>query len=296
MQFGIFLAFFAYFSFSCSDGSVKALGEHMSIFEIGFFSSLFALVPTLFTKRPEDNWGNVFVPKRPVLLSIRILTGMGSSILGMYAFTHLPLAEAYALIFLAPFFVTVLSRLVLKEPIGWRRWAAVLAGLGGVLLVVRPGFREILPGHLAATGVAMCGAVSMIVLRILGPSERRITLIGSVILANLVFYSVLMIPTFTVPTLNTVPLLILCGVAAGIGNLCVVFATRLAPANRVAPAQYGQIIWATLIGAAVFGEYPDLIAVAGMALVGASGLFTFMREEKRVGWARRTPLMRIRGG
>ncbi|SKA30528.1 DMT family transporter [Consotaella salsifontis] len=294
MQFGVLLAFLAYFSFSCSDAAVKALGGSMTVFQIGFFTSLIALFPVLFAKRAGETWRELLVPRRPRLVLLRMVCGTSSGILGIYAFTHLPLAEAYALIFLIPFFVTVLSRLVLKEEIGWRRWIAVAIGLAGVLLVVRPGFNEILPAHFAALGVAAFGAITIIVLRVLGPSERRVTLMGSVIVAAIATNGALMIPTFSPPSLNVVPILVLGGLMSGIGQLLLVTAARLTPANRIAPTQYGQIVWATLLGAGLFGELPDFLAVVGMGLVGASGLFTFVREEKRAGWSRRTPVVRHR--
>lgn len=294
MQSGILLAFAAYFSFACGDATLKAIGHQLPVFEVGFFISLIALVPALFTKRPEDSWPSVFVPKRPGLLAIRMASGTLGGILGVVAFTTLPLAEAYALIFLLPIFVTVFSFVVLKEDIGWRRWLAVVGGLVGVLLVVRPGFREILPGHLAAVGVAICGAITVIVLRVLGPSERRVTLIGAVLVAAVVVNGVLMLPDFKTPPAETWLLLVFGGLVVGLAHLLLVFATRFASAARVAPTQYSQIIWAAVIGAAFFEEFPDWIAMAGMALVGLSGLFTFVREAEKTAWPQKTPLLRNR--
>lgn len=295
MQTGILLAFLSYLSFSCSDASLKAVGTGLPIFETGFFAALIALVPALFTKRPEDNWRNVLVPNRPWLLLLRMGSGTVGSILGIVAFTSLPLTEVYALIFLQPLFVTALSALVLKEKIGWKRWSAVVAGLVGVVLVVRPGFREIVPGHFAAVGIGFCGAITIIVLRILGPSERRITLIGAALAGTIVVDGILMVPRFVTPDVHLVPILMLAGLGAGCGQLLIVLATRLAPASHVAPTQYSQIVWATVIGAAFFSEFPDVLAMLGMLIVTFSGLFTFSREEKKTRWFRRTPLIRNRG-
>ncbi|MCD2469784.1 DMT family transporter [Jiella sp. MQZ9-1] len=294
MQAGILLAFASYLAFSCGDATLKAIGDRLPIFEVGFFISLFALLPALFTKRPEDTWSNVLVPKRPGLLLIRMASGTIGGILGVIAFTSLPLAEAYALIFLLPIFVTVFSWLVLKEEIGWRRWLAVFGGLAGVLLVVRPGFREVLPGHFAAIGVAICGAITVIVLRVLGPSERRVTLIGAVLVAAVVVNGALMIPQFKTSSHELWPLILFGGLVVGVAHFLIVMATRLAPAARVAPTQYSQIVWATIIGATFFGEFPDTIAMIGMVLVGVSGLFTFVREKEKTTWPEKTPLLRNR--
>lgn len=292
MQTGVLLGFLSYFVYAGSDSAIKALGGELPVFEIGFFTSLFALLPALFTKEAGDSWASVVVPRHPGLLLVRVASGTTGGILAVVAFTSLPLAEAYALIFLMPIFVTILSGLILKEPVGWRRWSAVVAGLAGVMLVVRPGFREILPGHFAAMGCAVCGAITVIVLRKLGPTERRITLIGSVVVGAILVNGLLMVPQFVPPSVSIAPLVVFAGLAAGLGHLLQVYATRLAPANLVAPTQYSQIIWAAVMGALFFDEYPDGIGVAGMLLVALAGLFTFVREEQRSGWSARTPLDR----
>ncbi|EAU43079.1 hypothetical protein FP2506_09556 [Fulvimarina pelagi HTCC2506] len=293
MQIGILIAFAGYFAFACGDATLKALGDDLPIYEIGFFTSLFAILPALFTKRPEDNWRNVFVPNRPFLLSLRVLFGVVGMLSAVLAFTTLPLAEAYALIFLLPIFVTVFAAIFLKETIGWRRWSAVVTGLAGVILVVRPGFQELVPGHFAAISAAICGAGTVLVLRMIGPSERRVTLIGSVLLGAVIFNGILMVPTFADP-MPFMGLLVFGGLCIGLGQTGLVFATRFAPASYVAPVQYSQIVWAAVLGALFFGEFPDATAYAGMALIGASGLFTFIRERKMTRWWQRTPLIRNR--
>ncbi|MEN3792530.1 DMT family transporter [Fulvimarina sp. MAC3] len=293
MQIGILIAFAGYFAFACGDATLKAIGSGLPIFEIGFYTSLFAFLPALFTKRPDDNWRNVFIPNRPFLLALRVAFGVVGMLSAVVAFTTLPLAEAYALIFLLPIFVTVFSAVFLTEEIGWRRWSAVIAGLVGVILVVRPGFQELRPGHLAAISAAICGAGTVLVLRKIGSSERRVTLIGSVLLGAVVFNGVLMLPTYADP-MPVMALLVFAGLCIGLGQTGLVFATRFAPASHVAPVQYSQIVWAAVLGALFFGEFPDAIAYAGMALIGFSGLFTFIRERKKTRWWQRYPLIRNR--
>ncbi|MER0237689.1 DMT family transporter [Fulvimarina sp. MAC8] len=293
MQIGILIAFAGYFAFACGDATIKAIGSGLPIFEIGFFTSLFAFLPALFTKRPEDNWRNVFIPNGPLLVALRVFFGVVGMLSAVVAFTTLPLAEAYALIFLLPIVVTIFSAVFLKETIGWRRWSAVIAGLAGVILVVRPGFQELVPGHFAAIAAAVCGAGTVIVLRKIGPSERRVTLIGSVLLGAVIFNGILMLPNFADP-MPFMPLLAFGGLCIGLGQTGLVFATRFAPASYVAPVQYSQIVWAAMLGALFFGEFPDTIAYAGMTLIGTSGLFTFIRERKKTRWWQKTPLIRNR--
>jgi S-adenosylmethionine uptake transporter len=196
---GIILGFVAYGVFSCGDAAVKALGGHVSIFEIGFFAGLFALFAIPFAKPRAQPWREAFTVRRPTLVVLRAVTGTTAGVLGVFSFTTLPFAEAYSLIFLAPLFATLLSVPLLGERIGWRRIAAAIAGFGGVLLVVRPGFRELMPGHLAAVGVAVCTAATVLLLRVLGPTENRATLLAGTIALSMTVNGALMLLNFRWP-------------------------------------------------------------------------------------------------
>ncbi|MEX0697634.1 MAG: DMT family transporter [Dongiaceae bacterium] len=291
---GVAVGFLAYGLFSTADASIKALGGSMSVFEIIFLVTA-AHFLTIGVAKPEgEHWRQVFRMHRPKLVMLRAACGVGAGLCGVYAFTTLPLAEAYALIFLMPAFATILSIPILGEEVGWRRWTAVALGFAGVLLVVKPGFRELHLGHLAAAVAAVFAALSMIVLRILGPTEKRITLLAVVYTAAVVINGVLMIPTFVVPQPVDLAIVGIAGIAGGLGQIAMIVATRLSPANLVASAQYSQIVWAVVFGAVFFGEFPDWLSFAGMGLVVVSGLITFVREEKLHGWSRRIVLMRNR--
>jgi S-adenosylmethionine uptake transporter len=278
---GILLGLLSYAVFSCGDAIVKAIGGRLPVFEIGFFATSFALIAVPFVRPDHERWRDIFRMHRPGLVLLRATSGTLAGVLGIVAFTTLPFAEAYALIFLAPLFVTLFSIPILREQIGWRRSLAVLVGFGGVLLVIRPGFRELMPGHLAAIGVAICAAITVMVLRALGPTEKRITLMGAVILMALMVNGALMLFDFRTPTAGELGLLVLSGLCMGTGHILFMAATRAAPANRIAPGHYSQMVWAVLIGALLFDEIPDAIAMAGIGLIAFSGLFTFLREEKR---------------
>jgi S-adenosylmethionine uptake transporter len=291
---GIAVGFLAYGLFSTADACIKALGDSLSVFEIIFWVTAAHFLTIGIAKPKTEQWRHIFRMHRPGLVLLRAACGVGAGLCGVYAFTTLPLAEAYALIFLMPAFATILSIPLLGEDVGWRRWTAVALGFVGVLLVVKPGFRELHLGHLTAALAAVFGAVSMIVLRILGPTEKRITLLAVVYTAAVLVNGVLMVPGYTNPAPVDFALIGLAGLAGGLGQIAMIVATRLAPANRVASGQYSQIVWAIVFGAAFFGEIPDALSFAGIALVLASGLITFLREEKLHGWSRRIILMRNR--
>jgi drug/metabolite transporter (DMT)-like permease len=291
---GVAVGFLAYGLFSCADASIKAVGADLPVFEITFFVTLFSFGTFAFGKPAHEHWHEMFRMNRPWLVVARAACGILAGIGGVYAFTTLPLAEAYSLLFLMPAFTTMMSIPILGEKIGWRRWLAVAAGFIGVLLVVRPGFRELHLGQLTAAIAAVFAGLSMIILRTLGRTEKRISLLGVVFLIALVVNGLLMIPVYKPPSLRDFGILVLAGTVGGFGQIAMLAATRLAPVNRIAPAQYSQIVWAIILGIVFFAEFPDRFALVGLALVALSGLFTFLREEQLRGWSKRTILIRNR--
>jgi S-adenosylmethionine uptake transporter len=291
---GVAAGLLAFALFATCDACVKAVGGSMSVYEILFFLTLASFATFGFAKPAEEKWSEVLHMHRPGLVFLRNGAGVLAGLFGVYGFTTLPLAETYSLLFLMPAFATILSIPILGEQVGWRRWLAVAAGFAGVLLVVRPGFRELHLGHLAAAIAAAFAAVSMITLRLVGRTEKRITLLATLYVSALTVDGLLMLLDFRVPGIRELAIVAIGGIIGGFGQIVMIAALRLAPANRVAPAQYSQILWAVVFGAAFFGEFPDAIAFAGMGLVVGSGLFTFSREEQLHAWSRRTLLLRDR--
>lgn len=278
---GTLFAFLAYASYAGSDAFIKASGENFTIFQIGFFITLFSSIPIILGRPATEKWGEALKISNPIQVHARGISALLGGICAIFAFTNLPLAEAYALIFLIPTFVTVLSVVFLKESVGWRRWSAVALGFAGILLIVRPGFQEIKIAHLAGIGCAFFGAISIATMRSISGKEKRITILSVIFLYNLTFYTIAML--LTLQSLDHSLLLVLAagGVLSGFGHLSILRATSLAPANRVAPTQYSQIIWAVIIGIFFFNEYPDKFTYMGIAIVAASGILIFMREEAK---------------
>lgn len=292
---GILLALIAYASYSCNDAVVKSLGGQFTVFEIGFFSTLFAGLFLLFTRPNGERWRDFWRTKRPWAVQARAWSGIASGVLSVYAFTTIPLAEAYALIFLAPLCVTILSTLILKEKVGPWRWLAVVAGFAGVMLVVRPGFRDLHLGHLAAFCVAFLAAASVILMRSLVAKEKRTTVLGVLIGYGLFFNGIGAAATsFSLPDARQLAWLVLSGVFTACGQLLQLLAVKYALANRIAPTHYSQILWAVILGALFFQEYPDFLSLVGLAVVGGSGLLTMVREEVRLGTVRWNPFSRTR--
>jgi len=292
---GILLGLLAYATYSWSDAAIKALGGSLSIFEIGFFQTVITGVCIFFAKPRAESWLDFWRASRPWAVQARAISGLLSSVLGVFAFTTIPLAETYALVFLSPLFVTLLSIVALKEQVGPWRWFAVMAGFCGVVLVVRPGFRVLEYGHFAAIAVAALGAVTVALMRSLSSRERQTTMLGFVILYIIAFNGIMMAFTSArLPTLPETGILLIAGVFAATGQIFLLRATRFAPANHLAPTQYSQIMWAVVLGAMIFDEQPDLWSIAGLAIIAGSGLLTVMRERIRLGTVRWNPFSRTR--
>ena len=292
---GILLALIAYASYSCSDAVVKSLGGQFTVFEIGFFSMLFAGFFLFFSRPDGERWRDFWRTNRPWAVQARAWAGIASGVLSVYAFTTIPLAEVYALVFLAPLFVTILSTLILKEKVGPWRWLAVVAGFVGVMLVVRPGFRELHLGHLAAFAIAFLAAASIILMRSLAAQEKRTTMLGVLIGYGLLFNGIGAATTsFSLPDARQLAWLVLAGAFTAGGQLLQLLAVKYAPANKIAPTHYSQIVWAVILGALFFQEYPDSLSLVGLAVVGGSGLLTMVREEARLGTVRWNPFARTR--
>jgi len=276
---GIVLAFLAFAVFAWGDAVVKAIGHDLDPFEVTFFGYLIPLLLSPTFMKSGDRLSDLVRWKSPWLMALRVFFISVTTPLSVMAFTRLPFAEAFALLFLMPSLVTVLSIFVLKETVRWRRGLAVCAAFIGVLIIVRPGFREILPGHVIAIAAALCAAGGVIMGRMIGTTEKRYTLIGSVFLGTAGIAGVLMIPGFTWPTLPQWGLLLAFAATAFVAQALFVVATTYAPADRLGAAQYSQILWALLIGALFFDEWPDALALLGIAIVVGAGLFIFARER-----------------
>lgn len=288
MPLGVLFAFLAYGIYACGDALIKSFSHTpIGVFEIGFFTTLFSLVPAALTKPKGERWRLTFQMKHPWLLQLRALAGVAAAALVMYSFTHIPLAETYSIVFLTPVFVVVVSVLVLKEHVSPKRWFLLAVSFLGVLLVVRPGFRDLQLGHLTAVLCAFCASINTTVLRKIATEEKRVSLVGVVAAYALAFNGVMMIPSFVMPTLDQIANLMLIGACGGTGHLLFIAANRRAPASQVAPTQYSQIIWAIVLGALFYKELPDPIAIGGLVVIIAAGILNVVDIEPRIRSIRR---------
>ncbi|MGX9352675.1 DMT family transporter [Shimia sp. W99] len=286
------LALLAYALFSTHDVVVKYLGAIYSPLQIVFFASLFSfpLITVMMVRDPSP--GNLR-PVHPWWVALRSVCLVAAPTAAFFAFTMLPLAQVYAVIFSTPLLITILSIPILGERVGVWRLSAVLVGLVGVLIVVRPGVNGVSWGHAAAFVTAAGGALQSVIVRKIGRDERRVVLMLFPLLASVVVMGTGMAFVYqpvSLPDLGAMAFVALFGFTA---TLLLVQAYTLGEAAMVAPMQYSQIIWAIIFGALLFGELPDSVTLAGVALIVASGLFIILREATG-GTSRQTPVLRTR--
>lgn len=278
---GVLLAFLAYAVYAFSDAAVKLLHGAVPAYEAAFIGAALGIVALPFIKGPGDRWSDMVATSNRWIWLLRFVCAAVGSLASIIAFTKLPMAEAFCLLFLLPCFVTILSVLFLKEDVRWQRWAAVIIGFIGVLVVLRPGFRELSIGHLAAAIGGLVAAISIVAVRALGPGEKLLSLYGAAMLGILVISGGLMLSDLVMPSPTEWLFLAGYGLFGALGNVFSMNSARMAPASLVAPPQYSQMIWAIGFGYFIFEDSVDLPMALGIALIICSGLLTLARERKR---------------
>ena len=282
IQSGVLLAILSYAVYAWADAIIKGLGHSIGIFEIGFAYTAVSLIPMVLAKPAHERLRDTFRFRHRWLMPAILLLRVISSVSVTYTFTAIPLAEAYCIVFLIPVFITILSVVVLKENVGIERWLLVLASFAGVLLVVRPGFRALEPGHIAALICAFADAGATILTRFVSRDERRITLFVAPTLCTMSFNAVMLLATgFKVPDPLELVMLVVCGLLCGVGYALYVTAVSTTLASRVAPMLYSQIVWALILGAAFFHEIPDGLALAGLAVIVIAGIGAVFADGAR---------------
>lgn len=276
---GLLYGALAYASFSWSDAFIKLLGGAVPPFQLMFLGGLSGLVVVPWLLRSGGRWRDIVSPRRPLIWLMRLILGALNTIGAIWAFERLSMPEAFALIFLMPIFVTLLSVMFLAEHVGWRRWLAVAAGFAGVLIVLRPGFRELNIGHFGALLAGLCGAASVVLVRKAGDTESRVTLFTTTLVGSIVIGGVLSVSTWKGLGLDTSLKTAAYGLLSAAGGLFLMMATLKAPVNHVAPIQYTQMLWAIFIGYFMFKEGVDALTWLGIAVILVAGLFTLLREE-----------------
>ena len=216
-------------------------------------------------------------------LSKQLLRGLaqaGSAVSFLVGLRTIAIADATAIAFVAPLFVIILSYFILKEPIGIRRWLAVIIGFSGTLIIIRPGFEIINLGHIFIIIAALLFALRQIISRLIASTDDPLTTAFFTAYTS-VFIFVLFQPWVWTPIIdkNHIFLFFVFASFAGIAEFLVIKSLQIAHAVVVSPLQYTLLIWVTIFGFFIWGILPDVWTFLGAGVIVATGLYSLHRER-----------------
>ncbi len=256
--------------FSTSDALAKYLTAFLPIVVIVWIRYL-AFVVTL---SPLLRRGRgVLRTRRPFLHVVRALALASSSALFIFALRVLPIAEATALVFASPLFVTVLSSWVLEERVDRVRWLIVVAGFAGVVVVMRPGSAAFHPAALLPVGSSLAWAISVICTRKLTVHDGVDTTLVYSGLLGFAVLTVLALPQIAMPPAEALGAAAAMAIVWSAAQWLSVHAYHRGNVSVLAPFSYSQLLWSTLIGVIAFQHVPDATSLAGIATILACGVF-----------------------
>jgi S-adenosylmethionine uptake transporter len=266
------------FLFSGVDTMGKFLTETVHPVQIVWFRQLGLLLGVIVLIGIQGR--SVLRSSNPKLQIGRGVLAACSATLFIVGVSYVPLADAVAITFVAPFMVTVMGALILREPVGIRRWTAVIVGFIGTLVVIRPGMGVIHPAAVLLIVAATAFALRQVLSRILAGEDKTQT---TVAYTAIVSWTLLTIP---LPFLWQTPssgleigLLMAMAIVAAFAEILVIMALDAAQAVVVAPVQYSLLIWGTFYGFVVFDQLPDVWTWIGALIIVATGLYTLNRER-----------------
>lgn len=194
---------------------------------------------------------------------------------------YLPLAEATTISFTSPLFVAALAGPLLGEKVGWRRWSAIVAGMIGAVIVVRPGSELFSWASILPLVGAFWFALFQIATRKLGPVDNPLVTLAYTSGGGFLLISAVIPFVWSPASLEQWALLLGLGTIGVVAHLSMIRALSLGDASALAPLNYVRIVWALALGLILFGQFPDAVALLGGAIIVASGLYVFWREARR---------------
>ncbi len=275
---GILLMLCGMFLFSAGDTLAKFLTSSYHPVQIIWFRQLgllFGLFILLALRGPS-----ILRSQQPKLQITRGVFVVCSSLLFVYAVRYVPLVDAVAASFVAPFFLTIAGAVILKEKVGIRRWSAVIVGFLGALVVIRPGMGVIHPAAMLVVVAAIFYASRQVIGRALADTDQTATTIAYTAITSSCLIS-LALPFFWQMPIQPIHWILFFSMAltAAVAEVFVIKALEAAEAAVVAPIHYTLIIWGTLYGYFVFNQLPDVWTWVGSAIIVAAGLYTLKRSQ-----------------
>jgi drug/metabolite transporter (DMT)-like permease len=311
---GILFAMAAATAFSLNDVAIKWLSGDYPLHQITFIRGLVAIVVTLAVFVPMEGSYRRLATARPSFHLLRGLIVVTANMAFYTGLATLPLGEATAIYFVSPLFITALSVVLLGETVGPRRWAAVVAGLIGVVIVIRPGADAFQYAALLPLVAAFFYALLQITSRKIGVTDSASTMAFYLNLVFILFSGAVglavgdgrfsgggsaniefLLRAWIWPPAPDLLMLVVIGGIGSVGAYCVSQAYRIAQAGLIAPFEYVAMPLAVVWSVLIWNDWPDAVSWIGIAMIGCAGIFVFWREAA-LGKAlrRRTPLARGR--
>lgn len=268
-------------AFTLNDACMKALGQELPLFQAIFLRGVFASIALYGLVR---FYGRLSLPvgaKDRWLVGLRTACEVGAAFFFISALFNMPIANVTAILQALPLTVTLAGAVFLREPVGWRRWLAILVGFVGVLLIVRPGTEGFTLYSVYALLAVVCVTVRDLAARRMSagvPSTTAaffaglgVTVLGAV--GSLGAEWVAVSP-------RSVGLLALATGFLVVAILSSVMTMRVGDLAVVTPFRYTSLLVALVLGLVVFGEWPDALTLVGASIIIAMGLFTIWREQR----------------
>ncbi|MBM2320329.1 DMT family transporter [Marivita cryptomonadis] len=267
---------------------VKTLGGRIPAAESAFLRYVIGLVFLIPVWR--ELMAIRLTPRQKKLFGIRGIVHTLGVILWFYAMTRIPIAEVTAMNYLNPVYVSILAVFLLGERMALRRVLAVIAALIGSLIILRPGFRELDPGHIAMLGTALLFAGSYLIAKIVSgelPASLVVALLSITVTIGLAPFA---IAVWVTPSLADLGVLAAIACFATAGHYTMTLAFAAAPVTVTQPVTFLQLVWSVLLGALFFGEPADPWVILGGGIIMASVIFITWREAV-LRKSHRTPLV-----
>jgi drug/metabolite transporter (DMT)-like permease len=276
---GILLMVVSVGFFAAMNMFVKLIGPEYHALEAAFFRNVIAAVLVIPFVLATGGVG-ALKTKRPLGHALRAVFGLGSNALCFYAYQRIALSNGMAITMSVPIFAALLAIPLLGEKVGWHRWSAIVIGFIGVIIALDPR-GAIQEGSLYALAGTLCWAMVVILVKKLSATESPYTIVFYYMITGALIATCFLPWIWVTPTPRVWALYLATGVVGAIGQICMTFAMKLAPASVAAPFEYTQIAWAVLFDLALWGVAPSVATLTGATIVIATGLYILQRESRR---------------
>jgi drug/metabolite transporter (DMT)-like permease len=266
--------------FTCGDALLKLLAGGMPTSQLISLRSAMSTVIAGLVAAALGHLAGLGRLATPAL-SLRALGDIGGSVFFVAALLHMPFADMAGILQTMPLCLTAISALLLGEQVGWRRWTAVIVGLGGALLIVKPGTAAFNAWSILAFLAVASSSLRDVATRRIDAAIPPLAILAVSQAAVALFTTGgLLVEQWIMPAPSQMLLMLIASVLSILGHLCVIYAVRAAAISAVAPFRYAAIIWAIILGLVIWGETPDAWSLAGIAILTSAGLYTLHRERR----------------